>query len=304
MRVLLSFLLLSFSLNLIGSEKTNFEASDFLSTLSKGDKAAILMVHFGTTFDETRGKTIDAINSQVKMTYPNLEVREAYTSRIVMRRLKARGISKDAPIEALLKLRGEGYTHIIVQSTNIIEGIEMESLRRDVAKVSDFFKEIRIGNPLLYSAQDVEEVVESIAKRHPEKGQLVLVGHGTYTPATATYAMVDYMFKAKGYARIHVGTIEGYPTFDDLLKMLHRNKEKRITLIPFMFVAGDHAANDIAVEWKEALEKDGYQVKVILEGMGEIAEIQQLFVSHINFILKNRMIDIIDKKARYAKETD
>lgn len=156
------------------------------------------MVHFGTTYDDTRTKTIDAINAKAKEAFPQMEMREAYTSRIVMRCLKARGIEKPNPLEALLKLLGDGYTHVIVQSTNIIEGVEMESLRRDVASVARFFKEIRVGNPLLYSVEDAEAVVDILGAGKPEKGSVVLVGHGTYTPSTATYAMIDYMLKAKG----------------------------------------------------------------------------------------------------------
>ena len=223
-------------------------------------------------------------------------MREAYTSRIVMRRLKARGIEKPNPLEALLKLLGDGYTHVIVQSTNIIEGVEMESLRRDVASVARFFKEIRVGNPLLYSVEDAEAVVDILGASKPEKGSVVLVGHGTYTPSTATYAMIDYMLKAKGLKNFHVGTIEGYPTFD--------NKTKQVTLVPFMFVAGDHANNDIAVDWKEALEKEGLKVDVRMQGLGEIPAIQQLFIDHAQFMLKHKMVDIMKKKAKYAKDKD
>ena len=162
-------LLLLVSLFCSAHEGGNFVASDMLATMQPGDKAALLMVHFGTTYDDTRTKTIDAINAKAKEAFPQLEMREAYTSRIVMRRLKARGIEKPSPLEALLKLLGDGYTHVIVQSTNIIEGVEMESLRRDVASVAPFFKEIRVGNPLLYSVEDAEAVVDILGNSKPEK---------------------------------------------------------------------------------------------------------------------------------------
>ena len=304
MKVLLLTFLMMFSLNFYGSGKTNFVLSDFEATLSPTDKAAILMVHFGTTYAKTRKETIETINEKVKRAFPRFEVREAYSSRIVLRRLKKRGIFKDTPIDALLKLRADGYTHILVQSTNCIEGIEMEALRRDVATVSSFFKEIRVGNPLLYDATDAQKVVSILAKRYENKGEVVLVGHGTYTPATATYAMMDYMFNVEGYTHFHVSTIEGYPTLKTLLTQLKRTKAKRLTLVPFMLVAGNHAHNDIAGDWKEALEKEGYQVTVVLEGLGQVPEIQDLFIEHLHFIIKHRMVDIIQKKARYAKETD
>ena len=128
--------------------------------------------------------------------------------------------------------------------------------------------------------------------------------HGTYTPSTAIYSQMDYMLKAGGLTNFHVGTIEGYPTFDTMLAQLKAGKAKRVTLIPFMFVAGDHAKNDIAGEWKEMLEKEGFTVSAQLEGLGQIPEIQEIFIDHIRFGLKHRMLDIMTKKAAYAAGKD
>ena len=265
----------------------NYEHSDMLASMKPGDKAALLMVHFGTTHDDTRALTIDAINAK-------------------------RGTTKLTPLDAMLKLRSEGYTHLIVQSTNIIDGVEMESLRRDVESALPFFKEIRVGTPLLYSIEDAEKVADILGNRYnvPAQGKkaakenFVLVGHGTYTPATAIYSQMDYMLKAGGLTNFHVGTIEGYPTFDTMLAQLKAGKAKRVTLIPFMFVAGDHAKNDIAGEWKEMLEKEGFTVSAQLEGLGQIPEIQEIFIDHIRFGLKHRMLDIMTKKAAYAAGKD
>lgn len=292
-------------------EGGNFIADDLLATMKPGEKAALLMVHFGTTYNDTRTMTIDAINSKTKETFPELEFREAYTSRIIIRKLKERGIDKLTPLEALLKLRSEGYTHVVVQSTNIIDGVEMESLRRDVESVQPFFREIRVGTPLLYSVEDAEKVVKILGKRHhaaqgnkSNRESFVLVGHGTYTPSTAIYSQMDYMLKANGLTNFHLGTIEGYPTFDTMLAQLKAGKAKRVTLVPFMFVAGDHAKNDIAGEWKEMLEKEGFTVSAQLEGLGQIPEIQEIFIDHIRFGLKHRMLDIMTKKAAYAAGKD
>ncbi|WP_455591099.1 sirohydrochlorin cobaltochelatase [Bacteroides sp.] len=285
-------------------EGGNFIASDMLASMKPGDKAALLMVHFGTTYDETRALTIDAINRKAKEAFPQFELCEAYTSRIVMRRLKAKGIEKPTPTEALRKLKEDGYTHVIVQSTNIIEGIEMESLRTEVAAATPWFKDIRVGNPLLYAVEDYEAVIAALTNNLPPTGSVVWVGHGTYTPSTATYAMMDYMLKAKGFKNYHVGTIEGYPSFDDMLAQLRTDGNKQVTLVPFMFVAGDHANNDIAVDWKEALEKAGYKVNVHMEGLGQQPAIQKLFIDHARFMLNHKMVNIMDKKKRYANEKD
>ena len=156
-----------------------------MTASAQENKTALLMVHFGTTYDETRSKTIDAINAKAAQTFPELTLREAYTSRIVIRRLKERGIVRETPLDALLRLRADGFTHVIVQSTTLLEGAEMESLRREVASVEGFFEDIRVGAPLLYDVADCAKVAEILAARHADatdarkKAHVVLVGHGT-----------------------------------------------------------------------------------------------------------------------------
>lgn len=275
----------------------NFVHEDVMRNLQEGDKIALLMVHFGTTHDDTRALTIDAINRKAKAEFPQLEFREAYTSRIIMRRLAKRGVRKLNPVEALAQLKAEGYTHVIIQSTNIIDGIEMESLRKDIDQMRPLFKEIRLGMPLLYTPEDYKQVIDCLAEKSREKTFTILVEHGTYTPATAQYAMLDYMLQAEGHSDFAVGTVEGYPTFDNAVDRLQAQKKiKQVQLVPFMFVAGDHAKNDIAVDMKEALEEKGYKVTPLMEGLGEQPAIQQIYIDHIRFILKHRQIDIVKKK--------
>lgn len=290
--------------NCLAHDGENFIASDLFASLRPGEKAAVLMVHFGTTHDDTRALTIDAINRKAQEAFPGIECREAWTSRIVMRRMKARNVERLNPVEALERLKADGYTHVLVQSTNIIEGIEMESLRRDVASMRSAFKEIRVGNPLLYTTEDYEAVIAAVSKNGAKEGATVLVGHGTYTPATAQYAMLDYMLKAKGLTNYSVGTIEGYPSFETMEAQLKASGTKRVLLMPFMFVAGDHANNDIAVDWKEALEKRGYHVDLFLQGLGQNPDIQELFIRHAKFIAKHKMLDIVEKKKAYAAAKD
>ena len=126
------------------------EAEDELfGNLRPGEKGAVLMVHFGSTYDETRGKTYDALDKAMQAAFPGIEQREAYTSRIVIKRLKARGIEKQNPVEALEALWQEGFTHVLVQSSNIIDGTEITVLRQEVEQMSSHFKQIRMGKPML-----------------------------------------------------------------------------------------------------------------------------------------------------------
>ena len=279
----------------------NFVESDLFGSMQTGDKAALLVVHFGTTHDDTRALTIDAVNKKMTETFPGLEVREAWTSRIIAFRLKTRDIYKSNPEEALARLKADGYTHVLIQSSNIIEGIEMESLRKDVATHEKDFKEIRIGTPLLFTPEDYEAVIAAITPNGIRDGAVLLVGHGTYTPTTAQYAMMDYMLKAKGFDNYIVGTIEGYPSFDDALIQIKKGGYKKVQLMPFMFVAGEHAKNDISGDWKDELEKQGYEVTVFMEGLGQNPAVQDIFVEHARFSATHKYLDIVKKKKDYAE---
>jgi len=271
------------------------QTNNFLNTTNgsqnkENERVALLMVHFGTTYDHTRALTIDAINNKVKQTFKNADVFEAYTSRIVIKRLKERGIIKQTPIEVLLRLKSEGYTRVIVQGTHIINGIEHELLQKEVEQVRPFFDDIRLGNPLLNNLTDSKRIIDILTQRHTanekKREHVVFVGHGTTSPSTAIYSQIDYMLKANGYTNYHVGTIEGYPTYDTVLKQLKESKAKSVLLVPFMFVAGDHATNDISVDWKNSLEEENIHVLLKIEGLGQIPEIQDIIIEHIRETMK------------------
>lgn len=269
----------------------------------ENDRTAILLVHFGSTFDDTRSRTIDAIKEKVKTRYPNMRVEEAFTSRIIIKRLKDRGIVKQNPQEALLKLAAEGYKNVVIQSTNVIEGMEMEVLRKEASLFLPFFSEVRVGRPLLYSIDDCLEVVEILKKKFAAEASgknsaVVFVGHGTSTPANAIYSQIDYIFAASGSRNFHVTTIEGYPTFDTTLSILKSDRTMKVTLVPFMFVAGDHARNDIDGEWRDNLTKEGFEVKSVLEGLGEIPEIQNIYLRHLKDAMTHPLEDALTKKSK------
>ena len=287
-------------------EEGGFVKSDFYKTMEKNDKASVLMVHFGTTFDDTRKNTIDAVNDEAKKEFPDMEIREAYTSRIIMRRLKERGIVKDNPAEALDKLAKEGYTHIIVQPTNVINGVESKTLEQQLEMYKDKFKEIRTGSALLSTPEDYKAVAEIIDKevgKVTDNEAVVLVGHGTHDNGNAAYPAMDYTAKSMGY-KFYVGTIEGFPEFDDVVRGLKKDNVKKVILMPFMFVAGDHANNDIAVDWKEALEKEGFIVEVKLTSLGMMEDIRKMFIDHAKFMLENKKEDMISKKLFYSTQKD
>ncbi len=307
-KLLLSSMLLMNGAVALAHSEGGVVHKDFFKGMKKDDKAAILMVHFGTTFDDTRALTIDRINDKVKKEFKGIEVKEAYTSRIIMRRLKERGVVKLNPQEVLDQLKAEGYTHVLVQGTNVMNGVESEHLRSEVASYEDSFKDIRVGAPLLTDPHDYEEVAKAIADKIgplKENQGVVLVGHGTHHFGGSAYAMMDYVFSAEGYENYAVGTVEGYPTFDNVVKKLKDRGIKDVILMPFMFVAGDHAQNDIAGDWNQELQKAGFTVsKVILMGLGQNEAIQNIYVDHIKFMTQHEPVDMAAKKVQYSNEKD
>lgn len=284
----------------LNAQKVNFEESPLV--VGSGDKLAIVMVHFGTTHDQTRD-TYEAINDMVASEFEGADLFEAYSSRIVIRLLGAKGIVKQTPLEMFRALKERGYTHLVVQSTHVIDGVEMESLRRDAESVEGLFSEIRVGNPLLYTPDDFQSVARAVVGRvETQSDAVVLVGHGTYTPITSSYAMMDYVLKAEGYTNWSVTTIEGYPTIDNTLAEMKRIGAKSVTLVPFMYVAGVHAQEDIAGEWRERIEEAGYRVDLFLEGMGQNPMIQRIVVDHVKYAMSHRHLDIMSKKQRYETQ--
>lgn len=250
-----------------------------LFSSAQGEKTALLITHYGSSDPDTRALTLDVITREAKETFPQFEVREAYISPIVRRRLEKQGVHKDSPVDALLKLRSEGYSRVLIQSTTLIEGSEMTSVRRDAESVKPFFKEIKVGNPLLYTVEDCEKVIEILTQEQPgKKEDVIYVGHGNQLPSTATYAMLDYMMKAHGLKNFHVSTIEGYPTLDATLAQLKETRPKQVTLIPLLLVCGNHTKEDIVGVWKPEMEKAGYQANVRMQGLGEQPAIRKLYM--------------------------
>ena len=278
-----------------------FETDSLFAGMGPNDKGAILVVHFGTTHDDTRRVTLDAINKCIASAYPNLEVRQAYSSRIVRKRLAARGIEIPTPGEALKELAREGFTHLLVVSTTIVDGVEMESLSYEVAHQQSHFKKIRLVTPLLFYESDYKDLT-AIMTAHLEPDVAYLwVGHGTYDSATAQYAMLDHYLQRHGYGQVIVGCVEGYPYYEEALERLRATGLKRVCLQPLMIVAGEHAQEDMLQEWQPRLEKLGYQVESVVRGLGELPEVQEMILRKVDFFMTHRRLSIMDKKAIYEE---
>lgn len=252
-------------------------------------RKAILVVSFGTSFENTRKLTIDAIESDIASAYPDYQVYRAWTSKMILAKLKKRdGIHYDNVKEAMERMASDGITDVIVQPTHVINGIENDLMTEDALSYSDQFHTIHFGTPLLTSDEDNNRLIEAIHEEFIDLTSddvLVLMGHGTAHFANAIYAALDYTFKDKGYPNIFLGTVEAYPSMDSLLHMVAEYGPKRVILAPFMIVAGDHANNDMAGDdpdsWRCQFEAAGYPVTCVLKGLGEYSNVRKLLVEHV-----------------------
>ncbi len=252
------------------------------------NKRALLVVSFGTSYTDTREVTIEATEKALAEAYPDYDVRRAFTAQTIIDIMEERdGIEVDNPTEAFEKLKKEGYSEVIVQSLHIMNGAEYDDLVEVAKEYEEAFDKMVMGAPMLTHVEDYHTVVEALK---PQIGELkeneavVFMGHGTHHEANAVYAAMEYVFKDSGMDNVFVGTVEGYPMIDSVLRRLEENEIEKVTLMPFMIVAGDHAENDMGGDedesWKTVLKKEGYVVDVYMHGLGEAPGIQQLYIDH------------------------
>ena len=261
-------------------------------TVSKETKKAILAVSFGTSHNDTRKITIDAIEQDMQAAFPDYALYRACTSKMIIKKVNARdGVHICNVKEAMEKMLQDGITDVLVQPTHVINGIENDLMKEDALAFQEQFHSISFGDPLLTSEQDNLAVIDAITsefKTLTKDEVLVLMGHGTTHYANAIYAALDYTFKDKGYSNIFLGTVEAYPTMESLLKMVHAYQPKKVVLAPFMIVAGDHAKNDMASDepdsWYSQFKAAGYDVEPVLKGLGEYTGIRKLFIEHLKTI--------------------
>ena len=253
-------------------------------------KPVILVVSFGTTVNETREKTIGAIEKEIAVTYPDHEIRRAFTSQIVIDRLAKRdGLKVDNVEQAMKRLVKDKVKDLIVQPTLIMNGHEYDEKMEAIKPFEKRFASIRYGQPLLISDADFTEtasiLIENTKQFNAEDTAVVFMGHGSDHEANAVYFRLDRLLKARGSNRYFVGTVEEEPSIEEIMVELGHIGVKRVVLLPLMIVAGDHAVNDMAGDdedsWKSILEHEGFEVIPILRGLGEYPEMQKIFVRHV-----------------------
>nr|WP_296266294.1 sirohydrochlorin cobaltochelatase [uncultured Merdimonas sp.] len=257
------------------------------------DKKAILAVSFGTSHADTRAAAISAIEQRIRSAHPDIPLYSAWTSQMIIRKLaRTTGEHICTVSEALEQMKRDGVTDVRIQPTHILNGIENDRMTADALAFQKDFSSMAFGAPLLSSTEDLQSVIRIIAGEFSflsDDEALILMGHGSDHFSNTVYAALDYMLKDLSYSHIHVGTVEAYPSLQEVLEHLKESQIHSVHLLPLMIVAGDHAKNDMAGagpdSWKMQCQNAGYQVTCHLKGLGEFPQIQDLFLSHLEKIL-------------------
>ena len=260
------------------------------------NKDAMVVMSFGTTYKDTRVKTIDATVDAIKAAHPNTKVITAFTSHIIRDRIQQKeGITYPTPEEALAELKKDGYTRVALASLDVIPGMEYNYDAAVYNLYKNDFKKMTLGTSLMYwmgqenQTDQVIETLKAVQSQFPKLGKedgLLIMAHGTPDPSNAYYSVIQDRSHTLGMKNVFIYTVEGTPNLEQVIPQLKLHGIKHVTLMPFMMVAGDHANNDMAGNepdsHKSILEKEGFKVDTYIHGLGENQNIRNLFVERAN----------------------
>ena len=274
-------------------DEENYETGDASLDLVRNEdeigESELLVISFGTSFNDSRRLTIGGIEGAIAEAIPDFSVRRGFTAQIIIDHVERRdGIHIDNVTEALDRAVNNGVKKLVVQPTHLMHGYEYDELMATLGEYADAFEQVVVGEPLLTSDDDfarVAQVLVDVTKDYDD-GQtaIVYMGHGTEHEYNKVYAQMQDVLTGIGAENYYVGTVEAEPSLEEVVAAIADKGYTRVVLRPMMVVAGDHANNDMAGDeedsWKTVLTDAGYEVVCVLEGLGQVPEIQQLYVEH------------------------
>lgn len=256
-------------------------------------KRGILVVSSGSSDDKAIKVSIEAIENIIAEEFKEWEVRRAFTSEIIIKKLKQNnGIVIDKVEEALEKMKAEEFSEVILQPLHIIPGSEYEKIVESLKKYKDSFEVIKLGRTILFYKEDYKRALDALKFQIPSLKSnegIVLVGHGTKHTANIYYKEFQETIDEENL-KIYVGTLDEYPTIHDIIPKLREDNIEEVLLMPYMLVFGGHGRHDIAGDgkdsWKSILKKEGFKVRIYSHGLGENIEYQKLYLLHVKDVIK------------------
>lgn len=268
----------------------------------------LLVVSFGTSFNDNRVATIKAIEDDMEKAFPDYDVRRGFTANIIIEHVYRRdGEQIDDVKEALDRAVKSGVKNLLVQPTHLMNGYEYGDLRNLLEKkYADKFESIKIGAPLLTGDEDFAKVAQAMVDAakdavKDDKTAVCWMGHGTSADSNSIYARMQQVLKDAGHDNQFIGTVEAAPTAEDVVKMVKEAGYEKVILRPMMIVAGDHANNDMADEkdaesWYSVFTKAGLEVvECQINGLGEIKAVRDLLTDHAKAAVDLKDADIVSQ---------
>ena len=269
----------------------------------------LLVVSFGTSYNDSRVNDIKSIEDALQEAYPDWSVRRAFTAQIIINHIQARDGEKiDNMTQALERAVANGVKNLVVQPTHLMHGAEYDEMCAAIDDYRDNFDAVSIAEPLLGEVgsdatvinADKEAVAKAITAAAAEASgfdsleaakeagaAFVLLGHGTAHVARVSYSQMSTQMQQLGYENVFIGTVEGEPeetACESVIEEVRAAGYTTVILRPLMVVAGDHANNDMAGSdddsWKPMFEDAGFTVDCQIAGLGGIADIQALYIAH------------------------
>ena len=259
-------------------------------------KKAILLVAFGTS-DPEAARAFELVEKRARERFPDVEMRWAYTSKMIRTKLSKQGKRLDSPETAFAMLMDEGYTHVAVLSLHTIPGEEFHELYQNARLFSQMaggFQRVLVARPLLSSSKDMKAVAKALLNNISGRktgDAVIFMGHGTeHHPADAIYLAMNQVFQELD-SNAYVAAVEGSNSLENVIPKLKKGKVKKVFLVPLMSVAGDHAKNDMSGDepdsWKSILTEKGFKVESVLRGTAEIPEIVDVWLDHLKSALSH-----------------
>ena len=269
----------------------------------------LLVVSFGTSYNDSRVNDIKSIEDALQEAYPDWSVRRAFTAQIIINHIQARDGEKiDNMTQALERAVANGVKNLVVQPTHLMHGAEYDEMCAAIDDYRDNFDSVSIAEPLLGEVgsdasvinADKEAVARAVTAAAVEASgfdsleaakeagaAFVFLGHGTAHVAKVSYSQMSTQMQQLGYENVFIGTVEGEPeetACESVIEEVQAAGYTTVILRPLMVVAGDHANNDMAGSeedsWKTLFESAGFTVDCQIHGLGEIADVQALYVAH------------------------
>ena len=243
----------------------------------------IIVVSFGTSYPDTRAATIEATENAIAAAFPEWNVQRAFTAQTVIDKVaKEEGIEILNFEQAVEAASEAGVKTLVVQPTHLMNGLEYTDVKDALDANAARFDKVVLGEPLLTRDEDFAAVAEAMVDvtKQYDDGQTAIVwmGHGTEADSNAVYAKMQDVMTEAGHDNYYIGTVEAAPSLDDVMEAIKDKGYTRVVLRDMMVVCGDHANNDMAGDeedsWKSILTAAGYEVTPVLEGLGQVPEIQ------------------------------